>query len=149
VPVAGFQRSVVIQKPVEEVFDFATNLANAPLLIPGVTKTEMLTDGGIRSGARFRETRGIRGKQRSAVIEVVAHERPHLHAAGAAMMGMKATYTFRFAADGSGTRVDMDAAVSGNLLWKLFLGMMSRMMEREDGEYLTRLRDALEKPKQT
>jgi carbon monoxide dehydrogenase subunit G len=145
--VAGFHRSVVIQKPVEEVFDFATNLVNAPLLLPGVIKTEMLTDGGIRTGARFRETRGIKGKERSAVIEVVAHERPHLHAAGAAMMGMKAIYTFRFAADGSGTRVDMDALITGNLLWKLFLGLMSRMMEKSDGEYLTRLRDALEEPK--
>jgi hypothetical protein len=38
----------------------------------------------------------------------------------------------------------MDAEVRGNLLWKLFLGSMARMMEKEDGEYLTRMKNALE-----
>jgi carbon monoxide dehydrogenase subunit G len=142
---AGFKRSVVIQRPVEEVFDFATDLANASLFLPGVTKTEMLTEGGMRPGARFRETRGIQGKERSAVIEITEHERPRVHAARAAMMGMAATYTFRFSPEGSATRVDLDAAVTGNLLWWPFLGMLSRFMEKEDGAYLDRLKAAMEK----
>ena len=33
---AGFARTVSIQKPIEEVFDFATDLANAPLFLPGI-----------------------------------------------------------------------------------------------------------------
>ena len=45
---AGFKRSLVIHRPIEEVFDFATDLNNAPLLLPGVTKTEMLTEGGMK-----------------------------------------------------------------------------------------------------
>jgi carbon monoxide dehydrogenase subunit G len=145
---AGFKRSVVIQRPVEEVFDFATDLDKAPLFMPGVTKIEMLTEGGLKPGAKFRETRLIKGKERRAVIEVVQHQRPKVHAACAAMMGMKATYTVRFAQEGPGTRVDLDAEVKGNLLWKLFLGMISKAMEKEDGDYLNRLRDAMEKPKQ-
>ena len=40
----------------------------------------------------------------------------------------------------------MEAVVTGNLFWKLFLGLISRVMEREDGDYLTRLKDAMEKP---
>jgi carbon monoxide dehydrogenase subunit G len=141
---AGFQRSIVIQRPVEEVFDFATNLDNASLFLPGVTKIELLTEGGLRPGARFRETRKMKGKERSAVIEIVAHERPRLHAARSALMGMSAQYTFRFSPADGGTRVDMEAMVNGNLLWKLFLGMLSRMMEKEDGEYLNRLKSAIE-----
>jgi carbon monoxide dehydrogenase subunit G len=142
---AGFNRSIVIPRPIEQVFDFATDLNNAPLLLPGVTRTEILTEGGMKPGARFRETRGVKGKERSAVIEVVEHERPRLHKAAAGMLGMKASYTFRFSPEPQGTRVDMEAEVTGNLLWKLFLGMLSRMMEREDGEYLNRLNEALVK----
>jgi carbon monoxide dehydrogenase subunit G len=143
---AGFKRSILIQKPVEEVFDFATDVDKASQFMPGVTRIEMLTEGGMRQGARFRETRVIKGKERAAIIEIVAHERPRLHAASAAMMGMKATYTFRFAAEGSATRVDLDAEVSGNLLWWLFLGMICKAMEKEDGDYLTRLKEAIEHP---
>jgi carbon monoxide dehydrogenase subunit G len=142
----GFKRSTVIDRPIEQVFDFATDLSNAPRLMPGVTRTEMLTEGDMKAGARFRETRIVKGKERSAVIEVVDHQRPQLHKAASAMMGMKATYTFRFSPENAGTRVDMEAEVTGNLLWKLFSGMISRMMEREDGDYLTRLKDAMEKP---
>ena len=142
---AGFRRTVFIARPVEEVFAFATDLANASVLMPGVTKVEMLTEGEMKSGARFRETRRVAGKEQTAVIEIVEHKRPELHAASSAMLGMRATYRFCFSQEGAGTRVDMEALVQGNLLWKLFLGMMSRAMEKEDGEYLTRLKEAVER----
>ena len=35
--------------------------------------------------------------------------------------------------------------VQGNVLWWLFLGMMSRMMEKEDGEYLERVKTAMQR----
>jgi hypothetical protein len=110
-------------------------------MLPAVSKTEMLTEGGMKPGARIRETRTVGGKERSAVIEEVEHQRPGVHKADADMMGMHAAYTFRFSRNRSGTRVEMQAEVTGNLLWKLFLGMI----EREDGEYLTRLKAAMEK----
>jgi hypothetical protein len=48
---AGFKRGVFVGRPVQEVFDFATDLANVCPLIPRVTKVELLTDSGMRSGA--------------------------------------------------------------------------------------------------
>jgi len=143
---AGFTRTIFIDRPVEAVFDFATDLANASRLIPGITKAELITPGGMQTGAKFEETRRVGKKERTAVIEVVEHKRPEVHTARAAMMGMSAAYTFRFAPKGSGTHVDMVADVRGNLLWKLFLGMMSRMMEKEDGQYLERLKECMERP---
>jgi carbon monoxide dehydrogenase subunit G len=140
---AGFQRSVFINRPVEEVFDFATNTANASVLLPGVIKLEMLPPGEMKPGSKFRETRRIGGKERTADIEIVEHQRPEVHAASSAMLGMRATYRFRFSPEEAGTRVNMEAVVQGNLLWKLFLGMISRAMEKEDGEYLTRLKEAM------
>jgi len=137
---AGFKRSIIINKAIEEVFDFATNLDNASKFLPSVTKIEMLTEGGLKPGAKFKETRN----GRSAVIEVVEHRRPDVHAASAGMMGMRATYWFRFYSDPAGTRVEMEADVQGNFLWWLFLGMMCRMMEKEDGEYLERLKAAMQ-----
>jgi hypothetical protein len=146
-PVAGFQRSVVIEQPLETVFDFASDLKNTPILLPNVTKAEMLTEGGMNAGAKFRETRRMKGKEHSAVIEITEYQRPDVYAARSAMMGLVATYRFRFTPEGPGTRVDLEAEVKGNLLWKLFLGMMSRMLEKEDGEMLTRMKEALEQPR--
>lgn len=144
---AGFRRSVSIRRPVDEVFDFATDLANARVFLPSVTRAELITEGGLRPGARFRETRTMNGKERSAVIEVTEHERPRVHAAASAMMGMRAAYRFTFEPDDSGgTLVVMDAGAEGNWLWRPFLGLLMKVMEKEDGAYLERLRDALERP---
>lgn len=141
---AGFKRTIVIARPIEQVFDFATDLTHASKLLPNITQVEMITEGGMKPGAKFRETRVMRGRAHTAVIEVVDHQRPTIHSARAGMMGMVATYTFRFTPEGSGTRVDMDADVQGNFLWWLFLGMITRAMEKEDGEYLVRLKNAIE-----
>lgn len=69
---AGFKHSVIINKSIEEVFDFATSLDNASKFLPGVTTVELLTEDGLKPGAKFKETR----KGRSVVIEVVEHKRP-------------------------------------------------------------------------
>lgn len=140
----GFKRSVVIDRHIEEVFDFATDLANAPVFMPSCTKTQLITEGGMRAGAKFKETRAMNGKERTAVIEVVEHQRPTVHAARAGMLGFQATYYFRFFPEGTGTRVELEAVVTGNFLWWLFLGMMARMMEKSDGEFLDRLKNAME-----
>jgi carbon monoxide dehydrogenase subunit G len=141
---AGFKRSVVIDRPIEEVFDFATDLTNAPVFMPSCTKTELITEGGMKAGAKFKETRAMNGKERTAVIEIVEHQRPAVHSARAGMMGFQATYIFRFFPEGTGTRVELEAVVTGNFLWWLFLDMMARMMEKEDGEFLNRLRNAMQ-----
>src|SRR5215813_10719275 len=104
---AGFKRSVVINRPVEDVFDFASDVNNASKFMPNIVKIEMLTEGGMKPGAKFKETRGVKGKERSAVIEITEHERPKVHAAKAGMLGMQATYTFRFHPEGAATRVDL------------------------------------------
>lgn len=140
----GFKRTIVIKASPERVFDFMTDLKNVSLYMPNVTAVELLTEGGLRPGAKFRETRVMRGKEQSAVIEVLEHQRPHVHAARSAMLGMNAAYWFRFTPDGTGTRVDLEAVVKGNLLWWPFLGMISKVMEKEDGELLERVKAAIE-----
>jgi carbon monoxide dehydrogenase subunit G len=142
----GFQRTVTINRPAEQVFDFFTDLKNISTYMPSVTKAEMVTEGGMKPGAKISETRRMKGRENTAVIEITEHERPRLHTASAGMMGFRATYRFRFAPDGQGTRVDMEALIEGNFLWWLFLGMMTRMMEKEDGEMLTLLKKALATP---
>jgi len=128
---------------VEQVFDFATDLDHASLFLPGVERIELLTPGALRAGSRFRETRRSGKKSRSAIIEVTEHTRPTVHAAKAAMAGMQAKYTFRFTPVDGETLVEMIAEVRGSWLWRPFLGLMARVMEKEDGEYLSRLKTAI------
>lgn len=145
---AGFQRSVVIDRPVAEVFDFATNLDNASVMMPSIVKCELLTPGEMKAGSQFRETRRFGKKERSAVIDILEHRRPEEHTATAAMFGFRATYRFLFTPEGQGTRVTMEAILQGNLFWKPFLGLMRKSMEKEDGNYLQRLKEGMDRQAQ-
>lgn len=55
----------------EAVFALASDFAGAAERISGITKVEMLTQGPVGIGTRFRETRVMFGKEASETMEVV------------------------------------------------------------------------------
>lgn len=54
----------------EIVFKVATDFANAPEHIQGIEKVELLTDGPVQVGTRFRETRKMFGKEATEEMTV-------------------------------------------------------------------------------
>jgi carbon monoxide dehydrogenase subunit G len=56
------------------VFAAASDFANAPKRITGITRVEMLTQGPVGVGTRFRETRRMFGKEATETMEVTAFE---------------------------------------------------------------------------
>lgn len=141
---SGFQLSERIDRPVDDVFAFATNPDNAGLWLGDVTRIELLTPGPLRAGTKFRETRRIGKHEHSAVIEITAHEPPHTHAASASMMGVTANYRYTFAPEGDGTRVEMTAEVQARGLAKLLVPKALSEMKKLDGDQLVRLKRAIE-----
>lgn len=57
------EHSVVINRPVEEVFEYVANLKNAPEWIAGVTRMEQTSDGEMGVGARGKQVRQYLGQQ--------------------------------------------------------------------------------------
>lgn len=150
---AVFTRSVTIDRPADKVFTFIEDPANVPKWLEGVVSIEPLTEGPMRAGWRFKETRMIGKRESSAVIEVREHEGPrqgkqppYRHRAGATIMGVDAVYDFTFhSLDGVRTRVDVVAEVKAtNMLGKLFVGIAAKGMEKQDSEMLDRLKRSLE-----
>ncbi|MEM9291202.1 MAG: SRPBCC family protein [Acidobacteriota bacterium] len=142
---AGFQVSETINAPIEEVFDFATSLDNTKNWLPGVISCEPVTEGEMRPGYRFKETRRQGKKEKTAEIEVVEHHRPKVHAAKAQVSSITAIYRFTFEADGhSRTRVDCVADVKATGIMKLLTGLLAKAMKSADGKMLANLKNAIE-----
>lgn len=55
----------------EHVFAIATDFASAPQRISGIKNMEMLTDGPVGLGTKFRETRIMFGRQATETMEVI------------------------------------------------------------------------------
>ncbi len=73
---AWVKGGLVINRPVEEVFDFVADERNEPRYNPRMLRAEKLTPGPIGVGTRFRaEMAAMRGSA-PMTIEFTAYERP-------------------------------------------------------------------------
>lgn len=96
-----------IAAPVERVFACMTNFAHAPEHIPGIKRVEMLTDGPVGVGTKFKETRVMFGKEATETMEVSRFDAPRSYTLGAVSCGMAYESIFHFEPDGAGTRLKM------------------------------------------
>ncbi|MFN0134682.1 MAG: SRPBCC family protein [Phycisphaerae bacterium] len=140
---AGFKSSEFIDRPIEQVFAYASDLTTASEWLPGVKRIEKITDGPLRAGTQFRETRLMGKREATAVIEVVEHTPPRVHAAGAKFPGGDAVYRYTFEREGGGTRVNLEAIVRGRWLGWLLVPLLVSCMKKQDGDQLARLKAAI------
>ena len=141
---AGFEMSEWISRPPQEVFDFITDSDNAPKVVPSVKSMVKLTDGPVRIGTRYRETRLMNGKEQSAELEVVAYEPNQKYAMKNVTEGIEIVYRYTFHPEAGGTRVDLVCEVKAGGLKKLVLPMVASILKREDGDHLQRVKKVLE-----
>jgi hypothetical protein len=67
---------IVINRPVDEVFDFVADARNEPLYNPRMVRAEKLTPGPIGLGTRFRDEFRSMGRPTDITIEIIGYERP-------------------------------------------------------------------------
>ena len=103
---AGITLTRQIAAPVDAVYREFTDIANVWEHIEDITKIEMLTDGPLRAGTRFRETRIMFKKPTTEEFEVTAVEPNKRFAMTSESCGCRYDMEPRFTADGDGTRVD-------------------------------------------
>jgi hypothetical protein len=85
--VTSVRGSIMIRRPVEEVFDFVADQRNELSYHPKMTESVKLTEGPIGVGTRFRATVLSRGKPLPLTIEYTGFNRPHRLASRNVMIG--------------------------------------------------------------
>jgi carbon monoxide dehydrogenase subunit G len=141
----SFTRSARINVPQQQLWDFMTDLSNAPRWITGVSKTEVMTPGPVGPGTVLRETRTIGNRTESYDVTVAAFEPPSTYAAGVRLGKAEFAYRFELKPAGGATDVTMLATARGRgLMWALFGKMGFRFMEKYDGNQLEQLKAAAE-----
>jgi len=104
---AQFTIDKYIDAPREVVFDAALDLHSAAEKIRGIEKMEVLTEGPIGLGTRFRETRIMFKKEATEVMEITVFDRPSRYAHEAESHGSKYLTTYDLVQEGSGTRLEL------------------------------------------
>lgn len=141
---AGFKMSEWISRSSQDVFDFITSSDNAPKVVQSVKSMVKLTEGPVRVGTRYRETRTMRGKEEHAELEVVVYEPNQNYAVKNMTEGIETVYQYTFHPEANGTRVDLVCEVKAGGVKKLMLPMVVSILKKEDGDHLQRLKKVLE-----
>ena len=96
-----------IEAPAETVFEALTDFAQAADRIENVQRIEMLTDGPVGVGTRFRETRLLFEREATEELEITAFDPPRSYTIGCENHGCRFRSEFRLTPSGSGTEIEM------------------------------------------
>ncbi|MEM7517850.1 MAG: SRPBCC family protein [Planctomycetota bacterium] len=128
-----FEKSIAA--PPAVVFEHATDIPSWPDQISGIVSTEVLTEGPIGVGTRFRETRIIFKREATEEMEFVSFDPPEGYAVEAMSCGTHYHTQIRFLPEGEGTR----------LVWEFtskpmtFMGKVMSVVFRPMAKSMTKL----------
>lgn len=123
---------IVIERPVEEVFDVVADERNEPRYNRRMLQAEKTSPGPVGLGSRFRAEFASRGRP-VAVTELTAYERPRLLASETRMAAISVSGTLTFAAIPEGTLMSWDWEVEPRGVLRLttpLVALVGRHLER-------------------
>ncbi|NIS83498.1 MAG: hypothetical protein GTO14_25620 [Anaerolineales bacterium] len=120
------EHSVVINRPVEEVFAFLEDSQNDPKWQAGVLEVEQTSEGAIEVGTTFREVRKFLGRRLESTYEISEYElnKKFAFKATSGPIPYSISTTFEPAAGGTKVSVLGEAEVGG--FFKLGEAVVSR-----------------------
>jgi uncharacterized membrane protein len=141
---AGFELSIVISRPIEEVFAVLANLENDVKWRREWVEAKNVSEGSLGVGARFRLAGELFGRRIPTVYEVIEYE-PNRSAAWKAVSGpLPLTFqrTFECVEGGTHFTIRYDAEVRG--FFKLVMSLLARTVKRQHQGDLRKVKELME-----
>ncbi|NIO67847.1 MAG: hypothetical protein GTN71_01985, partial [Anaerolineae bacterium] len=136
--------SVVIDRPIDEVFEFVSNPDNDSQWQSGVLESSQTSEGPMGVGATSREVRQFLGRRIESTVEITEYE-PNKKIGFKSTSGpipFKATYIFEPVEGGTELSAVGEAEPGG--FFKMAEPIAMRMFEREMKGNFANLKDILE-----
>ena len=124
----SFTLSRRVEAPIDAVFDVFSDIPHAHEMIDQITAVEMLTDGSVGVGTRWRETRMMFKRAATEVMEVTAFEPGRSYTVGCRSCGCEYESTWRFEPDGDATRVEFEMGYRPVTLFAKLMLPLGRLM---------------------
>ena len=102
---ARIEGAIVIDRPVDVVFDYVADQGNEPAYNPQMVRAEKITPGPVGKGTQFRSAVASRGRTAEMLIECTGYDWPRLFASTTTMAQADISYTLTFEPAGAGTRM--------------------------------------------
>lgn len=134
---------IVIDRPVDEVFDFVADERNEPRYNRRMLTAEKTTPGPVGAGTRFRSVFATRGRA-EAFTELTAYDRPIRLASATRMSAFSVAGTLSFETIAEGTRMRWEWDLEPQGLARLAGPLVAFVGRRQERETWTSLKRYLE-----
>ncbi len=125
---ASFKLTRRVEAPIDAVFDIFSDIPRADEMIEAIVKIEMLTDGPVGVGTRWRETRMMFKREATEEMWVTAFERGKSYTVGCESCGCEYESTWRFDAEGDATQVEFEMSYRPLTFFAKVMSPLGRLM---------------------
>jgi uncharacterized membrane protein len=137
------EQSIIIARPIEEVFAYVSDQRNSPEWEDGVLEVRQTPESPVGVGTKITLVRAFLGKRIEQHAEFVAYEPPVMFAF-ASISGPSTTGTNRFESTAEGTKVTIAFEMQAGGLFSLAEPLVARNLRRSVEAALGNLKDLLE-----
>jgi len=138
------ERSIVIDRPVEEVWEFVHDTANNVLWQTTLAESEKLTEGPMDVGTRVREVRHFLGLRIESTWEMTEYEPTRRSAIRGISGPIPLSGSYRLEEADAGTKLTVSGELDAHGFFKLAEPIFARITGRELEANLGHLKDLLE-----
>ena len=139
-----FEKRILINRPVEEVWKFISNIENMPRWDRGVLEARQTSEGPMGVGSTVQVVRQFLGRRRIGnfrVADVVPNRTVAIQAGG---MGVRGEVRYTFEPVEGGTRMTSSAEVVFGGWLKLITPIIRPMLERDGRDDLANVKRVME-----
>jgi hypothetical protein len=141
---ASIEGEILIDRPVEAVFDYVADQSNEPQYNPAMVRAEKITPGPVRQGTQFRSAVTSMGRTADMLIECTDYDRPACFSTATTMRQVDITYTLRFDPTGTATGMSWSGQVRAKGAFKLLGPLITWLGSRQEQRNWASLKKHLE-----
>ena len=144
---AKIKASIIINKPVDEVFAYVTNVKTWTLWESGLLEAEQTSDGPLSVGTTFKGMNHALGQRMEWTSEITNYVPGESWGQKIASKGWSTEEILTFEPfQGSTTKFSLVSELEIGGLFRLFAPFIARKMQKQIEKNLVRLKDILEAP---
>ena len=140
-----FEKSIMIDRPQQEVFEFVMNLENDSKWQGTIVSVKQISDGPIGVGSTFRYETKFLGRKSETEIQLTSYDPPNGASVKAVNGPVPFENTYKFESRGDRTQMTFSGQAEIGGFFKMAEGLVGKQLEKQmdsDGAALKKLLEA-------
>ena len=140
----NFEISILIDRPVSDVFSFLSNPLNLPKWQSMIARIEQVTPGVVNVGSKYKVSAEMMGRKIDGQMEITTFEPPARFGFTNQAGPMQVTVTVTLKPVGTGAKISLNAQGNPGGLFKIAEGVLAGQVKSQMEANLARLKTLLE-----